>query len=157
MESQRLVLIFVFMFSVFMLLDAWQREQQPPPAPPAAQPDTMDKAGKADPAAKSAQAVPSTPTASEKPVAQASVPRAPAPPSQGKTVRVETDLVVAHIGTLGGGLQRLELKQHRDTLDKAKPFVLLDAAGEHGYVAQSGLTGGTFPNHHTLFQSAEDT
>jgi YidC/Oxa1 family membrane protein insertase len=34
MDSQRLILFFVFSFSVFMLLDAWQREQQParPPA-----------------------------------------------------------------------------------------------------------------------------
>jgi YidC/Oxa1 family membrane protein insertase len=157
MESQRLILIFVFMFSVFMLLDAWQRDRQPAGPPPAAQPDKMDKAGKADPAGKGALSVPATPIAGEKPVAQASAPQAAAPRSQGKTIRVETDLVVAHIGTLGGNLQRLELKQHRDTLDKAKPFILLDAAGEHAYFAQSGLTGGKLPNHHTLFQSAEDT
>ena len=155
MESQRLVLLFVFMFSVFMLLDAWQRDQPSAP-PPAAQPDTTEKAGKADATAKGAQAVPSTPTASDKPVAQASVPKPATPRSQGKTVRVETDVVVAQVDTLGGGLQRLELKQHRDTLDKAKPFVLFDAAGEHAYAAQSGLTGGKLPNHHTLFQSAED-
>jgi YidC/Oxa1 family membrane protein insertase len=28
MESQRLILFFVFAFSVFLLLDGWQREQQ---------------------------------------------------------------------------------------------------------------------------------
>src|SRR5687768_641178 len=34
MESQRLILFFVFSFSLFMLYDAWQRDQQPvrPPA-----------------------------------------------------------------------------------------------------------------------------
>ena len=158
MESQRLLLLFVFMFSVFMLLDAWQRDQQPPAPPPVAQGEKMDKAGKAPPeqTAKSAQSVPATPTITDKPVAQASVPKAAAPRSQGKTIRVETDVVVAHIDTLGGSLQRLELKQHRDTLDKAKPFVLLDAAGEHAYIAQSGLTGGRLANHHTLFESAGD-
>jgi len=41
MDSQRLILFFVFSFSVFMLLDAWQREQQP--ARPAA-----SEAGKAE-------------------------------------------------------------------------------------------------------------
>ena len=29
MESQRLILFFVFSFSLFMLYDAWQRDQQP--------------------------------------------------------------------------------------------------------------------------------
>ena len=29
MESQRLILFFVFSFSLFMLFDAWQRDQQP--------------------------------------------------------------------------------------------------------------------------------
>ncbi len=154
MESQRLILLFVFMFSVFMLLDAWQRDQQPP-APTAAQPDQA--AGKADPAGKGAQSVPSTPTPSGKAVAaQGSVPKTATARAHGKLIRVETDVVIAHVDTLGGGLQRLELKQHRDTLDKAKPFTLFDAAGEHAYGAQSGLTGGKLPNHHTLFESADD-
>jgi YidC/Oxa1 family membrane protein insertase len=153
MESQRLLLLFVFMFSVFMLLDAWQRDQQPLAPPP--QPD---KAGKAEQAGKGAQAVPATPTPSEKATAAqaSSVPKAATARAHSKTIRVETDLVVAHVDTLGGGLQRLELKQHRDTLDKNKPFVLFDAAGEHAYAAQSGLTGGKLPNHHTLFQSSSE-
>ena len=154
MESQRLVLIFVFMFSVFMLLDAWQRDQQPATPPPAAQ---ADKGAKADPAGKGAQSVPSTPAPGEKAAQpQVSVPKAAPGRAQGKAIRVETDVVVAHVDPLGGNLQRLELKQHRDTLDKAKPFILLDGAGEHAYLAQSGLTGGKLPNHHTLFQSPEE-
>ena len=44
MESQRLILFFVFSFSVFLLLDAWQREHQPPTAVASA-----DKAAKAAP------------------------------------------------------------------------------------------------------------
>ena len=43
MDSQRLILFFVFSFSVFLLLDAWQREQAP--AQPAA--TISDQAGKA--------------------------------------------------------------------------------------------------------------
>ena len=148
MESQRLLLFFVFVFSVFLLLDAWQRDQAPPPA-------AVDKAGKAAPAASTA--VPATPTPSEKPAAApATVPKAAATRAQGKTVRVETDVVIAHIDTLGGSLQRLELKQHRDTLDKNKTFVLFDGTGEHVYTAQSGLTGGKLPSHHTLFQAESD-
>jgi YidC/Oxa1 family membrane protein insertase len=150
MDSQRLILLFVFMFSTFMLVDAWQRDREPPA--PTAQPGE-----KGDPAAKGSPSVPSTPTPGEKAAAApAAVPKAAPARVQGKTVRVETDLVVAHIDTLGGALQRLELKHHRDTLDKAKPFVLFDGAGEHAYFAQSGLTGGKLPNHHTLFQADSD-
>ena len=41
MDSQRLILFFVFSFSVFLLLDAWQREQ--PPAQPAVTVSDQDK------------------------------------------------------------------------------------------------------------------
>lgn len=141
MDSQRLILFFAFSFSVFLLLDAWQRDQQPPPSTVAA-----------DKAAPSASP---TPTPSEKLAAtQAAVPKEVGPPrSQGTAVQVETDLMVAHLNTLGGDLRRLELKQHRDTLDKNKVFVLFDAAAEHAYIAQSGLTGGKLPHHRTAYQA----
>jgi YidC/Oxa1 family membrane protein insertase len=145
MDSQRLILFFVFSFSVFLLLDGWQRDQQAARAPA-----STEKGGKAP----AAGAVP-TPTPSDKLAAsQAAVPRdAPAKPAaSGKTIRVETDLVVAQLGTVGGDLRRLELKQHRDTVDKDKPFVLLDAT-DHSYTAQAGLTGGTLPNHRTTFEA----
>jgi YidC/Oxa1 family membrane protein insertase len=147
MDSQRLILFFAFSFSVFLLLDAWQRDQQPPPTVAA------DKAAKAAPAANP------TPTPSEKIAAtQAGVPKEVGPARvQGAAVQVETDLVVAHLNTLGGDLRRLELKQHRDTLDKNKVFVLFDAAAEHTYVAQSGLTGGKLPNHRTLYQAESNS
>src|SRR6185295_20246022 len=113
MDSQRLILFFVFAFSVFLLLDGWQRDRQP------AQPPVAVEKGE-----KAATASP-TPTPGEKLAAtQAAVPKdaAAAPREPGKTVRVETDLVTAYISTAGGDLQRLELKQHRDTVDKNKPF-----------------------------------
>ena len=145
MDSQRLILFFVFSFSVFLLLDGWQRDQQPAQPPAAAEKGDKSQAG----------AIP-TPTPGEKLAAtQAAVPKevAAAPgPGKARTIRVETDLVVAHISTLGGDLQRLEFKQHRDTVDKDKPFVLLDTA-EHGYTAQAGLTGGKLPNHRTTFEA----
>jgi YidC/Oxa1 family membrane protein insertase len=141
MDSQRLILFFVFAFSVFLLVDGWQRDRQAARAPAVA-----EKADKAVPGA-----VP-TPTPGEKLAAtQTAVPKEVTPPrEQGKTIAVETDLVIAHLNTLGGDLRRLELKQHRDTIDKNKPFVLLDAA-EHSYTAQAGLTGGKLPNHRSVF------
>ena len=35
MESQRLILFFIFSFSLFMLIDAWHRDQNPPQVKPA--------------------------------------------------------------------------------------------------------------------------
>ena len=96
------ILFFAFSFSVFLLLDAWQRDQQPPPSTVAAD--------------EAAPAANPTPTPSEKLAGtQAAVPKEVGPARvQGATVQVETDLVVAHLNTLGGDLRRLELKQHRE-------------------------------------------
>ena len=150
MDSQRLILFFVFSFAVFLLLDGWQRDQA------ARTPAAAEKGDKADKAIPGAT-IP-TPTPGEKlATTQAAVPKEVAVPrEQGKTIRVETDLVVAHLSTQGGDLRRLELKQHRDTVDKNKPFVLFDAA-EHSYAAQAGLTGGKLPYHRTAFQAAADS
>ncbi len=148
MESQRLILFFVFSFSVFLLLDAWQRDQQPVPPAPAVR----------DPSEKAAATSAPTPVPSEKlAAAPGSVPRQPQrAPDTGKVVRVETDLLIAHLSAQGGDLRRLEFKKHRDTLDKNKIFVLFEATPERTYVAQSGLTGGKLPSHRTAFAAERD-
>jgi YidC/Oxa1 family membrane protein insertase len=90
MDSQRLILFFVFSFSVFLLLDAWQREQQP--AQPAV--TVSDKAGKAvTPAAPAAQIpLPSGKLAQPQPAVPQHEGRAS---DAGATVQVETDLFIA--------------------------------------------------------------
>jgi len=151
MDSQRLILFFVFSFSVFLLLDTWQRDQQPA-APPAA------VSGKgADAVAPAAQ----LPVPSEKlAVPQATPGPGPAARSTvveaGSTIRVETDVLVAEIGTLGGDLRRIQLKQHRDTLDKTRDFVLLEVSPDRTYVAQAGLIGNGLPNHRTAYAAAAE-
>src|SRR6185295_6706463 len=147
MDSQRLVLFFVFSFSVFLLLDAWQRDKQP--APPA--PAVSDRAAKTAPSAAPVPgpgdkiAVPALPTAT--------VSQSPRPAQEPETtVKVETDLVVARISTRGGDLRHLEFKKHRDTLDKGKDFVLFDYVPDYLYIAQSGLIGPGLPNHQTHFK-----
>ena len=144
MDSQRLILFFVFTFSVFMLLDAWQRDQQPPPASTT----TTAKA----PQAKPEQSV-VIPEPSEKLAARQApaAPEAAAGLSQGELVRVETDVLVAEISAVGGDLRRLEFKKHRDTINKDKRFVLFESRPDHSYVAQSGLIGPGMPNHRTQY------
>jgi len=149
MESQRLILFFVFAFSVFMLVDAWQRDQQPaPPATAAA-----DKAGKAAPSAAHVP-VPGDQLAVPQPTVPQPERRAQ---ETGTTVKVETDLFIARIGTRGGDLIHLQFKKHRDTLDKNKDFVLFDSSPERTYIAQSGLIGAGLPNHHTIFKASGES
>jgi YidC/Oxa1 family membrane protein insertase len=66
-------------------------------------------------------------------------------------LRIETDLYIAELSTLGGDLRRLQLKKHRDTLDHKKDFVLFEVSAEHTYIAQAGLIGGNLPNHRSLY------
>ena len=78
MDSQRLILFFVFSFSVFMLLDAWQRDQQPV-KPPAAVAE-KDKAPKGAPPPTAGDVpVPSEKLAPPAPAAAATAPQAQRP------------------------------------------------------------------------------
>ena len=144
MDSQRLILFFVFAFSVFMLLDAWQRDQQPS-APPLG-----DKSDKGTPPAAQLP-VPTQQLTLPQPGAQQPERRAPV---QATTIQVETDVLVARISGDGGDLRYVEFKHHRDTLDKKKNFVLLEVSPERTYVAQSGLIGSALPNHRTVYTAS---
>ena len=147
MDTQRLILFMLFTFSVFFLMDAWQKDKQPQPVP-----------GPAAPGAASGPAAIPVPTPT-RPLTAAAPAAPPAAASgalpKGETVRVETDVFVADIDTAGGDLRRLELLMHRDTLDHKKNFVLLQQQGEHTYVAQSGLIGNDLPNHRTRYTPSE--
>jgi len=150
MDSQRLVLFFVFTMSVFLLYESWQRDQQsaaravaPTTLAPTPTPSSPQAPQAADPA------IP-TPAATLAPA-----PAAPAPVNavsdRGRVIRVETDLYRAEISTAGGDLVRLELLKHGGTLDRSKEFVLFERSSDRVYIAQSGLIGGNFPNHQSSY------
>ncbi len=151
MDSRRLILFFVFSFSVFLLLDAWQRDQKPA-GPPSGAP--TEQAGNANPVP---QATP-TPSPGEKLVANQGANPAPTPPAgsavlvKGEIIKVETDYLRAEISAAGGDLRRLEFKKHRGVEDKNKDFVLFDSRPDHVYVAQTGLIGKGLPTHRTEFK-----
>jgi|tagenome__1003787_1003787.scaffolds.fasta_scaffold20930185_2 YidC/Oxa1 family membrane protein insertase len=138
MDTQRLILLFIFGFSVLMLWEAWERDHRPKPPAVAQQP------------AQPGVAAPSKPPPSGAAPSQAIAPTAIAE-ARGETIRVTTDLVIAEIDTLGGTLKRLELLRHKDSNDPDKNFVLINPA--HHYEAQSGLTGDGGPNHRTLWRA----
>jgi YidC/Oxa1 family membrane protein insertase len=154
MESQRLILIIVFAMSLFMLVDAWQREQHP--AVPAKSAATTQQKDAAVPATPALQAPASNSTVPAAPTGAASAPTAPAAAtsSGGTPILVETDVFRAEISTLGGDLRRLELLRHRAVEDDKQNFILFEQRPDHVYVAQSGLTGGELPNHLTPFTAS---
>jgi len=139
MDTQRLILFFIFSFSLLLLWDAWEKQGRPKPVPA--------------PAAQSVPAVPAVPTPA-KPAAgdaqPAAVPAA-APAAKGETLRVQTDLLIAEIDTLGATLSKVELRKHKHAEDQTKNLVLLGP--EHHYFAQSGLAGEGGPNHRTLWKA----
>jgi YidC/Oxa1 family membrane protein insertase len=143
MDTQRLILLFIFGFSVLMLWEAWEKEHRPKPA--AASPAASIQQGVPPP---SAPAAPTGAASSPKPPASA-IPAADAAKG-GETVRVTTDLLVADIDSLGATLKRVELVRHKDSKDWSKNLVLLGP--EHRYEAQSGLTGDSGPNHRTAWR-----
>ena len=134
MDTQRLILLFIFSFSLLMLWEAWEREGRPKPAPA--------------PQAQQGVPAPATPAAPDRaPAASPAISPGADPSTQGEVVRVSTDLIVAEVDSLGGTLRRVELIRHKDSRDRSKNFVLLGP--EHRYVAQSGITGDAGPNHRT--------
>jgi YidC/Oxa1 family membrane protein insertase len=137
MDTQRLILLFIFSFSLLMLWEAWDRQNRPKPAATAP----------ATPQGVPAPARPSTPPlkpgAGEVPAADA--------PARGETLRITTDLLVADIDTLGGTLKRVELLRHKHSNDPTMNLVLLGP--DHRYEAQSGLSGEAGPNHRTLWRA----
>ena len=139
MDTQRLILFFVFSFSLLLLWEAWQKEFRPPvPAAPSTQtavPTPSARAG--TPTGKGVDALP--PTSS----APADKPR--------ERLRVRTDTVLAEIDTQGGDIVYLELLKHK-ALQETQNFVLFGP--EHRYSAQSGLIGESLPNHRTLFHAS---
>ncbi len=138
MDTQRLVLLVIFGFSLLMLWEAWERDHRPKVPAPAA------------------TTAPVTPQAPAAPSASGAAPGGtPAVPSsaaalKGETVHIKTDLVEAELDTVGATLVRLELLRHKDSNDPNKDFVLLGPA--HKYEAQSGVTGQDGPNHRTLWR-----
>lgn len=149
MDANRLIALAVFLFSGYMLLDAWDREQHPVPVPVSA-----SAAGGANasvpvaPGSLSAGAsLPGgTPAATALPANVAA-----GAPQRGERVVVTTDVFRAEFDTNGGDLRKLTLLQHLAADDGKDPLVLMQDSGSPLYVVQSGLLGANLPNHLSVF------
>ncbi len=143
MDTQRLILFFVFGFSLLLLWDAWEKENRPKPVAQA--PQTPSAGVVPTPTAKpGAQPAPAAPR-----VPDAGIPGAAVTAAKAETVVVRTDLVIAEIDLMGATLKKVELLKYKESKDSDKNLLLLGP--EHQYEAQSGLTGEGGPNHRTLW------
>ena len=147
-DIRRTVLWSVFLLSLFLLWDGWQKHNghpsmfSPAPAKPAATAASSTVPGAAAlPAAAGASAV-------------AAAAPAPAAAASSQLVTVTTDLVKATVDTRGGSLVRVELLKHRDATNPSGHVVVLDAARH--YRAETGLLNvAGAPNHQTVMSLVE--
>ncbi|MDD5383692.1 MAG: membrane protein insertase YidC [Gallionella sp.] len=143
MDLQRLFLFLIFVFSLGLVWDGWQRHQHPE--------QYVQQSAAINENVVKPQVNPLA-TATPSAIAQH-----PAQQSAGKIIHVKTDILEAEISTIGGDISRLALLKHPDGLDKNKPLVLFHrGTGTHNYVAQSGLLGAGLPNHNSPFVSEQD-
>ncbi|MEI7841417.1 MAG: membrane protein insertase YidC [Gallionellaceae bacterium] len=144
MEFQRLFLFLIFSFSAVVLWDGWEKYQNPIP-----QVVTTEKP-------KAAGSNAQAPLKTTATVSNAKAIEAPAATVQGKKIVVKTDSLLVELNTLGGDIQRVELLQHKDAVDKNKAFVLLQKEEGHTYIAQTGLLGEGLPTHREQFTATAE-
>lgn len=146
MDSLRVFSAIIFAVAVFLLFDAWIKENRPaaPPVPSAQ--DSVPAAPSAALPSASLPSAESSPTVVQPPAVAGET---------GQMITVRTDLFIAEIDTLGGVIKRLELLKHRGTIDKKSNFELFERQGERTYYAESGLIGAGLPNHTTLYRTQQ--
>ncbi|MDE2612516.1 MAG: membrane protein insertase YidC [Burkholderiales bacterium] len=152
-DMRRTLLWVVFVMSLVLLWDAWNKHNgQPSLFGGAPRPAATAASGPPVGSGASAAGVP-TPLATTS-AGATPTPAAPpgaAPAAAGERVTVTTDLVRATFDTLGGTLVHLELLAYKDLVDPTRPVVLFDRSDKRVYLAQTGLvssqSGLALPNH----------
>jgi len=168
MDANRLIALAVFLFSGYMLLEAWDKEQHPQPLNPAVAHSANP--GLTVPTPSSLGGAPQTPNSS----LQSPVVAADSSLQKGERISVTTDVYRAEIDSNGGDLRRLTLLNYPAAVSDQDPYPLAYAkrllglnssvhednkaslelmsdTGSNIYVVQSGLLGAGLPNHLATF------
>ena len=140
MDNKRLILLVIFLLSLFMLWDAWQKQNRLPAPVTQAQTATQG----------SVVPTPSAPSGNPAPEA---IPEALAAGKNkvSEAITIKTDLLTAKVSLQGGDIVELLLNDYKTVDDKSKVFALFEP--KHHYVAQSGLIGEGLANHKTQFSA----
>ncbi|MBU6467737.1 MAG: membrane protein insertase YidC [Betaproteobacteria bacterium] len=140
MPMQRMIPLLVFIFSSFMLWNAWQQEHLPKQNTVQTQSNPVG--------VNQASSTPTLPS-TEKTISASAISNSELTNlKQGERVKVTTDVFQAEFDTVGGDLKRLKLlKQLTTGQDAGKPLDLFNDVGDIPYVVQTGLIGGNLPNH----------
>ncbi len=154
MDIKRTVLLVIFSMSLLMLWDNWNLYNGGPSMFAPEQASTTASATGAG-NTKTDASVPQASAPAASSASNADVPGGAAAAPQGERITITTDLLKADISTAGGELTRVELLQHKDGVDQSKHAVLLESGAGRTYVGQSGLIGGNFPNHRSMFTARE--
>ncbi len=152
-DMRRTLLWVVFIMSLVLLYDAWNKQNGHP-----------SMFGGPAPAVTGTAAAPPQPAGTSLPTAVpgaigAAAPAAAAPGASlaaataGELVTISTDVVKATFDSQGGTLVRLQLLGFRESADAKEDVVLFDRSAQRLYLAQTGLVttqpGVALPNHLT--------
>lgn len=151
MDIKRTVLWVIFVVSLALLFDNWQRfNGHASMFFPGMTPSTQGtaaangKPGNGTQAAGTAEVPAGAPGSVPAPTAQAQTGHA-------EKVHIKTDVYDGDIDTLGGTFSRLSLVKQNEGKQPDLYITLFDQTNNHTYLARSGLIGGDFPNHNTVF------
>ncbi|MGC9561553.1 membrane protein insertase YidC [Brachymonas sp. M4Q-1] len=148
-DFRRTFLWVIFGISLILLWDQWQiHNGRQPTFFPGSTPPAVTAS------APASTGVPAAAPAAGASAAAAQPAQAASAPAAGQNVTVTTDVYRLTFNTQGGSLVGAQLLQYPEASNdrNSPPIVLLENAGSHVYEAQTGLAGGTLPNHLTPMQ-----
>ena len=153
MDIKRTVLLVVFSLSLLMLWENWN-VYNGGPSMFAPEQNTATNITPATPGTASEQSVPQASTNPAPSAAPSTdVPGGASTGAQGERVTLSTDLLRVDINTAGGEITRVELLKHKDATNPEKNVVLMETGAGRTYIGQSGLIGGDFPNHRSMYSA----
>ena len=153
MDIKRTVLLVVFSLSLLMLWENWNLYNGGPSMFAPEQKATSTQA-QTSPATASEQSVPQASASTSANTSTSNqVPGGATANPQGERITLSTDLLQVEINTAGGELTRVELLKHKDAANPEKNVVLMESGAGRTYIGQTGLIGGDFPNHRTMFSA----
>ena len=153
MDIKRTVLLVVFSLSLLMLWENWNIYNGGP-SMFAPEQRVTSTAAQTSPSTASEQSVPQASVSTSANTSTSNqVPGGGTANPQGERITLSTDLLKVEINTAGGELTRVELLKHKDAANPEKNVVLMESGAGRTYIGQTGLIGGDFPNHRTMFSA----